>query len=259
MDLQNFTGKLERGEAFVRAKAAHADTGGLSVHIKFTRAKGRDVNGYYRWDDRRMVLAVKQRLRYPRRAAYGVGTQSRDWQRLGGRPYRLLWHEETFASPDDLLVFVAGHEFWHFLCHSGSATTRRARTATVSRGCVSSARGRRGSPSKRFRCCRRGRTARSTRRSQRCRRRPSPCRCRVSSRRRSRRRLRSRRPLPAPAPRWCSMRPGSFCCFADGGRPLQARSQSSPSFRTRPRLAKRRRWDSTDTPAARCRNSGTST
>jgi hypothetical protein len=119
MDLQNFTGKLERGEAFVRAKAAHADTGGLSVHIKFTRAKGRDVNGYYRWDDRRMVLAVKQRLRYPRRAAYGVGTQSRDWQRLGGRPYRLLWHEETFASPDDLLVFVAGHEFWHFLCHSG--------------------------------------------------------------------------------------------------------------------------------------------
>ena len=119
MQLQNFTGKLERGEAFVRAKAALADTDGLSVHIKFTRAKGRDVNGYYRWDDRRMVLAVKQRLRYPRKAAYGVGTQSRDWQRLGGRPYRLLWHEEIFASPDDLLVFVAGHEFWHFMCHSG--------------------------------------------------------------------------------------------------------------------------------------------
>jgi hypothetical protein len=119
MELQNFTGKLERGEAFVRAKAALAETEGLSVHIKFTRARGRDVNGYYRWDDRRMVLAVKQRLRYPRRAAYGVGTQSRDWQRLGGRPYRLLWHEESFASPDDLLVFVAGHEFWHFLCHSG--------------------------------------------------------------------------------------------------------------------------------------------
>jgi hypothetical protein len=119
MNLQNFTGRLERAEAFVTAKAALAETEGLSVHIKFTRAKGRDVNGYYRWDDRRMVLAVKQRLRYPRRAAYGVGTQSRDWQRLGGRPYRLLWHEETFASPDDLLVFVAGHEFWHFLCHSG--------------------------------------------------------------------------------------------------------------------------------------------
>jgi hypothetical protein len=119
VDLRNFTGKLERGEAFVRAKGALAITDELSVHIKFTRAKGRDVNGYYRWDDRRMVLAVKQRLRYPRRAAYGVGTQARDWQRLGGRPYRLLWHEETFASPDDLLVFVAGHEFWHYLCHSG--------------------------------------------------------------------------------------------------------------------------------------------
>ena len=73
MDLRNATGRMERGEAFVRAKAELVDTSGLSVHIKFTKAKGRDVNGYYRWDDRRMVLAVKQRLRYPRTAAYGVG------------------------------------------------------------------------------------------------------------------------------------------------------------------------------------------
>lgn len=119
MEIRNFTGKMERGEAFVRAKAELADTSDLSVHIKFTKAKGRDVNGYYRWKDRRMVLAVKQRLRYPRAAAYGVGTTPRPDRRLGGLPYRLVWHEERFESPDDLLVFVAGHEFWHFLCHSG--------------------------------------------------------------------------------------------------------------------------------------------
>lgn len=130
MVLRNFTGRLERGEAFVKAKAALADTGDLSVHIKFTRARGRDLNGYYRWDDRRMVLAVKQRLRYPRKAAYGVGTVSLNSERgvssMAGRrggyrglPYRLVWHEEQFDSADDLLVFVAGHEFWHFLCHSG--------------------------------------------------------------------------------------------------------------------------------------------
>lgn len=118
MELRNFTRGLERGEAFVRAKAVLVDTEALSLHIKFTRAKGRDVAGYYRWEDRRMVLAVKQRLRYPRRAAYGVGTTPRD-NRLGGLPYRLVWHEDVFATPDDLLVFVAGHEFWHFLCHSG--------------------------------------------------------------------------------------------------------------------------------------------
>lgn len=110
---------MERGEAFLRAKAELADTIDLSVHIKFTKAKGRDVNGYYRWKDRRMVLAVKQRLRYPRAAAYGVGTVPKPDRRLGGLPYRLVWHEERFESPDDLLVFVAGHEFWHFLCHSG--------------------------------------------------------------------------------------------------------------------------------------------
>jgi hypothetical protein len=119
VEIRNFTGSFERGEAFLRAKAELADTGELSVHIKFTKARGRDVNGYYRWEDRRMVLAVKQRLRYPRSAAYGVGTTPRPDRRLGGLPYRLVWHEERFESPDDLLVFVAGHEFWHFLCHSG--------------------------------------------------------------------------------------------------------------------------------------------
>ncbi|HXC49789.1 MAG TPA: hypothetical protein VN634_02785 [Candidatus Limnocylindrales bacterium] len=119
MEIRNFTGRFERGEAFVRAKAALVDTGSLSVHIKFTRARGRDVNGYYRWDDQRMVLAIKQRLRFPRSAAYGVGTTARTDRRLGGLPYRLVWHEERFETADDLLVFVAGHEFWHFLCHSG--------------------------------------------------------------------------------------------------------------------------------------------
>lgn len=117
--IRNSTGRLERGEAFLRAKAELVDTESLSIHIKYTRARDRDLNGYYRWEDRRMVLAVKQRLRYPRVAAYGVGTLPKSDRRLGGRPYKLVWHEERFESADDLLVFVAGHEFWHFLCHSG--------------------------------------------------------------------------------------------------------------------------------------------
>jgi hypothetical protein len=120
VELRNFTGMLERGEAFVRAKAADVDTSGLSVHIKFTRARGRDINGYYRWEDRRMVLAVKKRLKYPRLAGYGVATTPRIGKRRPGQPpYKLVWHDDRFDSPDDLLVFVAGHEFWHFLCHTG--------------------------------------------------------------------------------------------------------------------------------------------
>lgn len=118
MEIRNFTGGLARGEAFLRAKAALADTTSLDVHIKFTKARGRDINGYYRWADQRMVLAVKQRLRYPRTAAYGVGTTPRSDRRLGGLPYKLVWHEERFESADDLFVFVAGHEFWHYLCHT---------------------------------------------------------------------------------------------------------------------------------------------
>jgi hypothetical protein len=62
---------------------------------------------------------VKKRLKYPRRAAYGIGSEPLERKRLGARPYKLVWYEETFTSADDLLVFVAGHEFWHFLCHTG--------------------------------------------------------------------------------------------------------------------------------------------
>jgi len=116
---RNTTGELVRAEAFIRAKATLVDTTDLSVHIKHTRARRRDVTGYYRFADRRMVVAVKKRLRYPRRAAYGIGSTPTSRLRLGGRPYKLVWYEETFTSPEDLLVFVAGHEFWHFLCHTG--------------------------------------------------------------------------------------------------------------------------------------------
>ena len=119
MEITNFTREFRRGEAFVRAKYALADTTGLSVQIKFTRAKGRDLDGYYRSKDRRIVLAVKRRLRYPRTASYGVGSCPPRKARANGRPFDLVWHEDRFESPDDLLVFVAGHEFWHFLCDSG--------------------------------------------------------------------------------------------------------------------------------------------
>lgn len=118
-DIVNFTEGHERVEAFIRAKATLVDASGLSVHIKHTRARGQDVTGYYRFADRRIVIAVKKRLKYPRRAAYGVGSKPLDRKRLGSRPYKLVWYEKTFTSGDDLLIFVAGHEFWHFLCHTG--------------------------------------------------------------------------------------------------------------------------------------------
>jgi len=120
-EIRNFTGRHERAESFIRAKCELVTTEGLSLHIKHTRAKGRDFDGYYRLDDRRMVIAVKKRLRYPRAAAYGIGsvpTKSPNAR----RPYKLVWHEGIFGSPDDLLVFAAGHEFWHFLCHTGQRT-----------------------------------------------------------------------------------------------------------------------------------------
>ena len=118
-EFRNFTDGLGKAEAFIRAKCEQFATHGLSIHLKYTRAKDRDFDGYYRLDDQHLVVAVKQRLRYPRQAAYGVGTTGREGWNGKGPPYSLVWHEEEFGSADDLAVFGAGHELWHFLCHSG--------------------------------------------------------------------------------------------------------------------------------------------
>ena len=57
--------------------------------------------------------------RYPVNLVRGEGSERLVRPTARGRPYKLVWHEERFESPDQLLVFVAGHEIWHFLCHSG--------------------------------------------------------------------------------------------------------------------------------------------
>ena len=117
--IHNFTGELGLAESFIRAKCELLDARELTIHLKHTRAKDRDFDGYYRLADHHIMVAVKRRLRYPRRAAYGVGSVTVSRPGRAGRPFRLIWHEEEFRSPDDLAVFGAGHELWHFLCHTG--------------------------------------------------------------------------------------------------------------------------------------------
>jgi len=117
LEIKNYTGGLERGEAFLRAKLALINTHRLSIHIKHTRARGCDLTGYYRWDDRRLVAAVRPGLRYPVKAAYSVAHAPRKDGRDGfGR--QKIWYQDRFDCADDLFVFVAGHEIWHFLCDS---------------------------------------------------------------------------------------------------------------------------------------------
>jgi hypothetical protein len=116
LEIKNFTGRLQRAEQFLRAKCDMVRTRGLSIHIKYTRAYDAEISGYYRWDDRRMVVAVQPGMRYPFRAAYSVAYAGRGRRaRLNRQP---IWFEELFYSAEDLLVFVMGHEMWHYLCHT---------------------------------------------------------------------------------------------------------------------------------------------
>jgi hypothetical protein len=130
--IKNYTGGLEHGQAFLRAKLSLVDTRRLSIHVKHTFARKCDVTGYYRWDDRRIVLAVRPGLEYPLKASYDVALAPRKDGRSGFSRNK-IWFEEVFRSEDDLFVFVAGHEIWHFLCDSRQRPPSLDREALANR------------------------------------------------------------------------------------------------------------------------------
>ena len=60
LDLRNFTGRLQRAEAFIRAKFSLVRTRGLSIRIKYTRAYDAEISGYYRWERRAPTLRERE-------------------------------------------------------------------------------------------------------------------------------------------------------------------------------------------------------
>jgi hypothetical protein len=107
---------LRVGPEWICRKLSPYDTAALSLHLKRHRRKDQLFSGYCRYADMVIVAAIHQDLPLPFRLAKPVGSTPNRRRRCG---YDYVWHEVVIETADQALVWVAGHECWHFLCKTG--------------------------------------------------------------------------------------------------------------------------------------------
>ncbi|MBN1844743.1 MAG: hypothetical protein JW810_03600 [Sedimentisphaerales bacterium] len=109
-------------------KMSRYDTRRLRLHLKRHRRKDQIFSGYCRYSDFLVVAAVHQRLPLPFSLAKPVASRPNRRRRCG---FDYIWQEMTIATEDQALVWIAGHECYHFLCKtrqlSGNWETRANR------------------------------------------------------------------------------------------------------------------------------------
>lgn len=104
------------------------DTSRLRLHLKRHRRADQIFSGYCRYDDFLVVAAIHHKLPLPFRLAKPIGSTPNRRRKCG---YDYLWHDTVIATEEQALVWVVGHECWHFLCktkqESGNWETRANR------------------------------------------------------------------------------------------------------------------------------------
>ena len=98
---------------WIREKLSGYDTSKLRLHLKRHGRKDQVFSGYYRFDDFLIVAAVHEKLTFPFLLQKPIGSTPNKRRRVG---YDYLWDELTITSADQAMVWVAGHECWHYLC-----------------------------------------------------------------------------------------------------------------------------------------------
>ena len=106
-------------------KLAVYDTSPLRLHLKRHRRKDQLFSGYCRYDDFLVVAAIHERLPLPFLLQKPVGSKPNRRKHVG---YDYVWYEAPVRTTNEAMVWVVGHECWHFLCktkqHKGNWETR---------------------------------------------------------------------------------------------------------------------------------------
>lgn len=113
MEYKNYT-DLEAAPEFILRELKAFDTSKLRFHLKFHRRKDQEVSGYYRFDDNFVMAAVRKKQRFPLKNEWPVATR----KARGGRGWAWVWDRERAHDRDELMVWIAAHELFHFLRHT---------------------------------------------------------------------------------------------------------------------------------------------
>jgi len=113
MEYRNCT-DLVAAPRFILERLEPFDTSTLRLHLKFHSRRDQAVSGYFRYRDRLIVAAVRRRQRFPLKNQWPVGSRPV----RTGRGWAWVWDEEPVRDRDELMVWIAGHEAFHFLRHT---------------------------------------------------------------------------------------------------------------------------------------------
>ena len=116
MEYRNLT-DLVRAPEFILKRLAPFDTTALRLQLKFHRRKDQPVSGYFRYNDLLVMAAVRSRQRVPLKNQWPVGSRPCRGGRRG-RGWAWVWDEEPVRDRDELMVWIAAHECFHFLRHT---------------------------------------------------------------------------------------------------------------------------------------------
>jgi len=113
VEYRNLT-DLELAPRFILEKLQSFDTTRLRLHLKLHRRRDSPVSGYFRFKDCLIVAAVRRVQRFPLKNRWPVATRPAP----GWRGWAWVCDEEEVRDRDELLVWVAAHEIYHFLRHT---------------------------------------------------------------------------------------------------------------------------------------------
>ena len=113
MEFRNLTDLVE-APAFLLRRLEPFETGPLRLHLKFHRRKDQPVSGYFRFRDLLIVAAVRRTQRFPLTNAWPTGSRQVPF----GRGWAWVWDEEPVRDREELMVWIAAHELFHYLRHT---------------------------------------------------------------------------------------------------------------------------------------------
>lgn len=137
MILENNTTCTE-AEAFLRRKLEGIKTEfprnrklgkELQVFLKWSTGK-QPMAGYCRYKDFFVTCRINKDLTYPYSFLDPVGTQTRIMEN-GGRAWTFVTQQVTFNDAEEAMVYLIGHEMWHFLCKTKQAKGNRQTKANL--------------------------------------------------------------------------------------------------------------------------------
>jgi len=113
LEYKNFT-DLTVAPEFILREIEAFDTSKLRFHLKFHKRKDQEVSGYYRFDDHFILAAVRKKQRFPLKNEWAVATR----KCRNRRGWTWVWDREQARDRDELMVWIAAHELFHFLRHT---------------------------------------------------------------------------------------------------------------------------------------------